>query len=265
LESALRGQEVDPKDDRPITAEAECLERLGRFREAIEARTRAIAVATQETKRCESYHYRWRLHYWVGNLEAALHDINAHANCIPEKLFYTRVYPVFVYAEMGDTDRALEEVRAMAGASPDDIVTMLWSAACLRFLGHSDEADQLLAHDAGELHVVTPLVAPQTDEWLVGLFECSGGRRDPEEMLEMADATSEPRKLRAEVYFHVAMKSLAEGRRPEAVEGLEQAYRAFDGELRYTYHAKVLLGKLQVEPDWPPWLAKGRPPHPLKD
>jgi len=257
LQSAVLGQGVDPHDDRPITAEAECLERLERFPEAIEARTRAIAVATQDLKRCEGHHYRWRLHYWIGDWDAALKDIETHAACLPQSLFYARIYPLVVYAEMGDLQRALREARAIAQDGPDDFMAVIWSATCLRLLGQVDEAAELLSRDADEVGVHTPLVPPQTAEWLAALYECTSGRRELDDLLALADDLGESRKLRAEAHFHVAMKDLAEGRRDQAVLHFTEAYLSFDNELRYTFHAKVLLVKLRSAPDWPAWLGMG--------
>ena len=35
---------------------------------------------------------------------------------------------------------------------------------------------------------------------------------------------------------------------------LTKAHRSFDGELAYTFHAKVILEKMKGDPDWPSWI-----------
>ncbi len=257
LDWARRGQTVDAAADLPITAEAECLEQLGKFPEAVETRSRAIAAATVEGKRCEGYHYRWRLHYWRNNWEGALADISAHAGCVPDSLFYARVYPLWVYAEMGDLDRARHEARLIAEEAPDDALAVLWSATCLRLLGQTQEAADLLDDRRGSVRYSAGLSPPQTAEWVEALWDCAAGGRDRAALLALADQAAEPQRLRAEGHFHLAIQALAEGRRDDAVSGLMQAYRCFDGELRFTFHARTLLVKLQNQPDWPAWLTAG--------
>lgn len=255
LDWARLGQSRYPNDDRPITAEAECLEQMGLFADAIEARTRAIAAANQAPKRCEGHHYRWRLHYWLDELDAALQDIRVHATCMPESIFYARVYPALVYAEMGDVERASAEARAIGQEAPEDAQAVMWSSVCLRLLGHADEADQLLLDSAERVSFSTGLVPPQTEEWIANLFAYDSGQSELQALLAFADAADEPRKLRAEGYFHAAAKALGVGRRDEAMQRLTESYRCFDGELRYTFHARTLLVKLENDPSWPPWIS----------
>ena len=251
---AQAGQLRDPKDDRPITAEAECLERLGRFPEAIDARTRALAAADQQPKRCEAYHYRWRLHFWVNQLDAALADIQEHAACMPESICYAHVYPAWVFAQMGDRARALSEARTLAGQFPEDAQAILWSAACLRLLGEPVEADELLVDRRHAVSFSSSLVPPQTPEWVTALYDFAAGGEDLEQLLDRADSVGEPRRLRAEAYFHAAAQAIGDGRRADAERLLLESYRSFDNELRYTFHAKALLVKLRAGAGWPPWL-----------
>ncbi len=254
LDWARRGQGVDPLDDRPIVAEAECLERLGQYAEAIEARNRAIAAADKEAKRCESYHYRWRLHYWSGDYAAALADIQAHAACVPDSLFYARVYPLWVHAETGDVDGALAEARLLAAETPDNAQAVLWSATSLRLLGESEEASELLETHRSQVRFSAGLTPPQTAEWMEAMWDLAAGTHELADVLVLADQSSEPRRLRGEAFFHAALAALGEGRRDDARRWLTDAYRCFDGELRYTFHARTLLVKVQGGPNWPPWL-----------
>jgi len=255
LDWARLGQKVDPQDENPVYAEAESLEQLGRINEAIEARGRAIAIAKQEKNRWEGYHYRWRLHYWLNDGNAALEDLEICKGFDPKSLFYSRVYPIWVYANMGDMPRAVDEARAMPRDAPNEAQSVLWSAACLRLLGRGDEAGELLARSRDNVSFSAGLVSPQTEEWVAALFDCSSGQNEIDELLALADSVVEPGKLRAEAHFHVALKALGDGRRDEAVRRLTDAYRCFDNEMRYTFHAKTLLKKLERDLGWPSWLS----------
>ncbi|MCK4342211.1 MAG: protein kinase, partial [Phycisphaerae bacterium] len=255
LEWARRGQEVDPADDRPITAEAECLESMGLFQEAIEARTRAIEAANTEQNRWEGHHYRWRLHFWTGDLEAALEDVQACAGFDPQSRFYAHVYPALIEAEGGHMPAALAHARALADEMPDGAQAVLWSATCLRLLDQPEEARELLAERAETVDFSLELVPPQTAEWVRMLYaSCNQGK--PLETLEaFAETAASPWKLWGEAHFHAAALRLTEGNREAAREGFRRAYRSFDGELHYTYHAKLIYHKMQQDSSWPSWIA----------
>jgi serine/threonine protein kinase len=255
LEWARRGQEVEPSYDRPITAEAECLESMGRYAEAIEARTRAITVAAKGRARCEGYHYRWRLYYWTGELEPALEDVAAHAACDPQSRFYAHVYPALLLAEMGRLDDALAHARALADDPPESAQAVLWSATCLRLLGRPEEARALLADRADTVDFTAELIPPQSEEWVRALYAYSldGGSRAT--LGSLAEAVAAPRKLWGEADFHAAALALAEGDRAEALESFRRAYHSFDSEERYTYHAKLICTRMRQDPTWPPWIA----------
>ncbi len=255
LEWARRGQELAPWFDRCIVAEAECLESMGWFEEAREARDRVIEMATKEIARCESYHYRWRLHYWLGDWDAALEDIDRHAACMPDSLFYAHFYPALVHAERGDRAAALEHARAIADAAPRSARNVLLSAACLRLTGHVEEADSLLAERAATVDFALGLEPFQSTEWMRALYEQSwhGGPIEP--LMKLADQIGQPWKLRGEAYFHAAARLLADGDRDQALDRLAKAYRSFDGELRYTFHAKLIYVQMQQNPAWPTWSA----------
>lgn len=256
LEWARRGQQVEPTNDRPITAEAEALESMGRYPEAIEARTRAIAAAVQDVRRWEGYHYRWRLHYWTGAWEAALADLAAAAGYDPQCRFYAHVYPALILAEMGDLPAALDHARALPAEAPDSSQAVLWSATCLRLLGRPEEAATLLADRANAVDFGAELVPPQSEEWMRALYAyCRDG--GPLTGLDaLAAEVASPRKLWGQAHFHAAARRLAKGDRTGALAGFRRAYRCFDGERRYTYHAKLICTRMQQDPTWPSWIAQ---------
>ena len=255
LEWARLGQEADPLKDRPIAAEAECLESMGLYAEAIEARTRAIEIAAKRYAKCESYHYRWRLHYWLGELDDALADLAVHAECMPESRFYAHVYPALLHAEMGQMESALEHARALADETPDSPMAVLWSATCLRLLGEPEEAQTLLNAAADAVDFAAGLEPQQSEQWMRTLYAFCQGDEEFAALETLAREADAPWKLWGEAYFHAAALQLAAGDREAAEESFAQAYRSFDGELRYTYHARLILTKMQTAPAWPAWMA----------
>jgi serine/threonine protein kinase/Flp pilus assembly protein TadD len=258
LDWARRGQQVDPTDDRPVTAEAECLESMGRYDEAIAARSRAIAIANADIKRCEGLHYRWRLYYWTGDLDAAAADLHAHAACDPNNPFYAHVFPALLAAEVGDMPAALAHARALAADTASDGTTsaaaVLRAAMCLRLLGRGAEAAELLAARANAVDYAADLVPPQTEEWMRALYAycVTGGSTENLELLAQQVAT--PWKLSGEALFHAGALLLAEGDRSRALATFQRAYLSFDGEERYTYFARLLCVQMQKNLAWPQWI-----------
>ncbi|MBK9126973.1 MAG: serine/threonine protein kinase [Phycisphaerales bacterium] len=254
LDWARRGQLVEPRDDRCVAAEAECLERMGDLEAAVAARTRQFELADADVKRCEALHYRWRLHYWLGDFVAAEADLATARQCDSDNRFYEYVYPALLRAEQGDMAGALASARALLASAPRDPEAVLWAATTLRLLGAADEAQRSLDEHAQRPDLQAEPSPPWTPAWAAAVLDFArDGRTDHVEAL-IAESP-QPWRLRAEVLFHDAIRRLASGDRRGAEAGLIGAYRSFDGERRYTYHARLLLGRLQENRAWPWWLA----------
>jgi serine/threonine protein kinase len=253
LDWARQGQALEPQNDRPIAAEAECLESLGQYQAAIEARSRALAVADADVRRWEHYHYRWRLYYWTGQYEAAQRDLEQLLRFAPQERSYRYVYPALVRAELGDVSGALEQARAIAIETPTSALAVIWSATALRLLGQADEARQLLAAQAPAVDFTAELVAPQTASWVEALYNACRGDGTTTELYALATGAATPWKLWGEAHFHLGALRLAAGDRSGAAEHFLRAYRSFDGEQRYTYHAKILWVQMQENVAWPRW------------
>ena len=150
---------------------------------------------------------------------------------------------------------ALGHARALADEAPESAQAVLWSATCLRLLGQPEEAQALLFERTSAVDFAAELVPPQSEEWVRALYACcrDGGSLATLDVLS-AEATS-PWKLWGEAHFHAAARRLAQGDRMSALEGFRRAYCSFDGEQRYTYHAKLICNKMQENPAWPPWIA----------
>ena len=258
LQWARDGQAHYPDSARPVTAEAECLEQLGLFADALAARDRAVALARTDFMRCESLHYRWRLHYWLGHLDEALEDIEEHATCMPDSLHYAHIYPALVLAEMGRIDEALDHARGIPNGQPPDLQAVIWSSSCLRLLGQGDEADQLLRAHAPELDSSNGSNATDEDTWRAALYALCMGKATLENLDELAAQAEKPWARRGEADFHAAVRALSLGNQDEAIELLDRSYRSFDGALGYSFHAKVILERIAIDPPWPDWNRLGQ-------
>jgi tetratricopeptide (TPR) repeat protein len=254
LDWARKGQALEPRNDRPITAEAECLESLGQFEAAIDARSRALTVADADVRRWEQYHYRWRLYYWTGQYAAAQRDLEQLLRFAPQDRSYRYVYPALVRAELGDLPEALARARAIATDNPTSALAVIWSATTLRLLGRAEEAGQLLTAQAPTVDFTAELVAPQTAGWVEALYNGCRGDGTTTELYALATSAATPWKLWGEAHFHLGALRLAAGDRSGAAEHFLRAYRSFDGEQRYTYHAKILWVQMQENLAWPPWV-----------
>lgn len=259
LEWGRAGQERDPLDNRVVTAEAECLESLGQFNEAIAARTRAIELAQRSLEKWEGHHYRWRLYYWVGQFDEALADLNACLGYSPDNRFYAFVYPALVYAEMGEQERARALARELFTEGSTDGLAAIWSATTLRLLGQAEEARSMLRSSGPSLEF-KDAVPPQTEAWLTSLFAHCVGEESFEDLLLAAQEAGPDRGLLAEAHFHAGAVALAEGDAEQALERFTDAYRSYDSEQAYTFHAKTVWQMMRQDPSWPLWLTNSQNP-----
>ncbi|NOX57238.1 MAG: protein kinase [Planctomycetes bacterium] len=262
LAIARKGQDIDPDNPSPYSAEAFCLEIMGRYEEAIAAQTQVMAKSARGHDRwCEALHYRWRLNYWTGAFDEALDDIKANRGCkqFNRAFFYDHVYPMLIEAERGNMDRAVDHALAISRESPSDASAVIWTTTCLRLLGKSKLAQEHIEAALPGLSIKegaqpSATEAFITDEWMEALLDLVRGTKTLDELLIVARETEQPWRLIGEAEFHAAVLDLASGDRRTALEGIKRAYRSFDRATRYTYHAEVLLRKMEMDPSWPPWM-----------
>ena len=255
LAAARQGQAVSPQNASAYSAEALCLESMGRFEDAIAVHGKTIELGGNPMRTCEAHHYRWRLEFWMGRYEDALRDIAIHADCVgPDDKFYRHVYPLIVYAEMGDLQRAVEEAYAITNDNLNDPLAVIWTATCLNLLGRPDGArehlDRCLVNGVGN----TGAEPWQTEEWVDSLWQLVYGDNTYDELMTLVTDDSFQWKMRGEADFHAAAASLAVGDRKTALEYLWKAFRSFDSEQAYTFHAKILLEKMERDSGWPGWI-----------
>ncbi len=257
LRWARAGQVINPADPRPALAEGMTLESMDELAAAYAAFSHAADISSPTTMAaCESTHYRWRVAYWLGLLDEATADLDRHRACLErEPWFYDHVYPLLVLAERGELEQAETEAYAISQDASTNALAVIWTASCLRLLGQPAAAEQHLTVLGPNIRYDVGVIPEQSPEWIHSLFELVAGRRSLGQLLDLADDSAErPWRLRGEAEFHAALSRLAAGDRAAAVTGLERAWRSYDAEVRYTYHAKLLLRKLRLDPNWPPWL-----------
>ncbi len=257
LEVAREGQAVDPDNPSPHSAEAFTLEAMGRYEEAIAAQTTVTNKGDEREDRwCEALHYRWRLYYWLDEHDKAMADVESHRDCkqLGPTYLYDHVYPMLIEVERGNVEKAYDHANAITEAAQNEATSVIWTATCLRLLGDSKAADQHLQKAADDI-VIEPGPEPfETVEWKQALWAMVRGQKSLAELGNLAEQTDHPWRLRGEAEFHAAAMALADGDRKSALEGFERAYRSFDRAFRYTYHAEILLRKMQTDADWPPWI-----------
>jgi len=254
---AQEAQVLYPNDERSVTAEAEYWESLEHWEEAWNVRTRALGIVSdqQRTARCEQYHFRWRLGYWLGRYDDALADLAALADCEKDDRTFTKyVYPALVYADRGDRQSALDLARTLHDPETANPQTVIWKATLLRLLGEPDEAQDFLDQNAEQVDFSIGLEWPQTAEWNQALYALCRQERDLDSLLTLAVSGEAARKLRAEAYFHAAVLDLSVGDRESALQNLQTANNCFAGALDFSFHARLFSVRMQSDPGWPAWL-----------
>ncbi len=272
IATAREGREAYPMDPQLPTTEAMSLESRGfhgereyalaDFADAIDARTQAIELAAGKPPTLENLHYRWRLNFWLGNLPEALADVREHGEQEGEDegeteervRFYRHFFPALIAAEMGDMDTALTEAMAEVDAAPNNAQDVLRAAACLRLLGEGERAKELLAERQPLVDYAVSLDELQSPEWAEGIYELASGEIGPDEIAVIADKLKQKAKSMGESAFHLGARSFVYGTRSQAMQHFADAFRSFDKETRYTFIGKLILQKMRLDPEWPPWI-----------
>ncbi len=254
LSWALQGEVAAPEDNRPPTAAATSLERLGRLEESIAARDRAEALAVNDRQRCEGYYYRWRMHYWLGNIDAAALDVQRHAACNPQDPYFTHIYPALIDAERGDMTAAQGRIDELANRQPAIASDLILAAAGYRLLGMDDSATTLLASRLNGLTFSTDSTIPIFDQWQRELYDYCAGTLPFEALLTLAQSSDTPWKFLGEAYYHAGLMSLALGNRAEAINNLKQTRKSFDDTADFRYNGGLVLRRLLDDPTWPTWV-----------
>ncbi|MCH7701540.1 MAG: protein kinase [Planctomycetes bacterium] len=260
-------QKIEPDNALGAIAEAEALASQRDFSGAIEAYDRALTVAENagsNVRRREVYEYRWRLHFWSGHADRALADLDARVRGGESEstveLWFASLLRAIVCAERGDGDQARRYAALAAEQSPTVPAAVLASAAALRLVGRSDQAEAVLSRHLPGVQWDRTVFPYESAQWNRSLYRfCTGesdwaalegavGRWGPED----------PTWLLAQAYFFSGVGRLAQGDRDRAAERFRQCVKTYDYE-RYSFLAQTLLVRMETSPGWPAWLSGDGP------
>jgi hypothetical protein len=255
---AQAGQKADPDDALPYFAEMMALQSQGNLAAALAVLNRAEPVAAQRDVRLhELLHYRWRLHWWLGNTEAALADLERYAEFAPQRTAYVvDVFRALVLADAGRSAEAVALAQAIAdpGQTGDgaEALRVIWSVTTLRLIGANDLAVEALADLPDDLTLTPGEIVAQSPEWIDQLYRMVRGEASVEALRALAETADQPWRLVGEAEFHHAAARLAAGERKPAGEGFERAWRAYDSQSRYTYFGELISRRMALDPAWNP-------------
>jgi serine/threonine protein kinase len=255
---AQAGQKADPDDALPYFAEMMALQSQGNLAAALAVLNRAEPVAAQRDVRLhELLHYRWRLHWWLGNTEAALADLERYAEFAPQRTAYVvDVFRALVLADAGRSAEAVALAQAIAdpGQTGDgaEALRVIWSVTTLRLIGANDLAVEALADLPDDLTLTPGEIVAQSPEWIDQLYRMVRGEASVEALRALAETADQPWRLVGEAEFHHAAAGLAAGERKPAGEGFERAWRAYDSQSRYTYFGELISRRMALDPAWNP-------------
>jgi len=256
LAVAREAQQVEPRSSRGYAAEAQCQESRGDFRAALAAwdRMRPPAVELTRSDWSERAAYRMRLHFWLGEYEAA------------EQARVERYGPQAGYdsAAAYDADEALYKILIALGRGDREAAGTAWKDGMTAVGQHAEEwlllasvapliVEPSVVRAAGELDFNTRLSPRWTAEWVRALARYQADEitwSDLSATLEREAAGREERRiLLAGAAFHRGMKALAAGDRAAAEAAFAESWQQFDNE-NYTFRAKMVLFKLRVDSAW---------------
>ena len=252
LSIARAGQALIPERARCYHAEAQCLETLGRYEEAVTARTTAIGDGAGN-EAYEGYYFRWRLYYWLGRFDEAMDDVEMLQSFDKSQDYYHYAYPALILAETGDLPGAVEHARDIARLDRTDTQPILLAASLLRLFGESDEAASLLAERRSEVDYREGIETVRTPEWFEALYEYVSGERDLASVEEVANQSNDPWTLLGDLYFHAGIMALQNRDKTAAIAHFWQSYRTYRGDWGTVSVARTLVERLEGDAPWPSW------------
>ncbi len=250
LTVARQAQQRWPGRVRCFHAEGQCLESLGRYAEAVTARSTAITNAGGGAAAEEGYYYRWRLYYWLDQFDAAMGDLQKLQSFREKQDYYHYVYPALVSAETGDLPGALAHARTIAEKFPNQTQPVLLTASLLRLFGRGDEATTLLTSHRSGIDFTKGVEAPQTPEWFEAMYDFASGNRPLSSLEDFAAATEEPWELLADAYFHAGAMALQRGDVEAAMARFWQSYRTYRGDWGTASVSRAIVERLERNPSW---------------
>ena len=256
LENAESAQQLEPQNLLGFAAEAEYWESLGNFENGIAVRTKYEPLCKAATERIDLYQYRWRDYYWLGRFNEASNDLNKLVKLVPPtdpmEPWYKFGFVALLEAEQGRLPDAQKRIREMTDLkSPRRVLT---AASFLRMLNSAAEANALLSREKANIDWTLEPIENAPNGWWDHVYSVAEGSRalNDIKMMLSADADS---SLMAPAYFVEACRRLALGNRAGAIENLRACEATYDYQ-DFSYLARVILGRMEADPQWPAWSAQ---------
>jgi len=253
--AAIDAQKAESTSSLGYTCEAEYWESRGELAKAIDARDRGAEYCVTPSARIELYQYRWRLLYWVGQLDRAMDDLEQLARVCPDsdplRVWYSYLFPALVLNDLGKRDEAIGLTRDAAADRPEDFRAVTAAAAMLRVLGRADEADALLASHADRIDFEAGRFGIISAEMLRGFYAMCHRRQTLEGLRNDAGELANNKLFWAAPYFLAATEALGRADRKAAIGFFRLSEQTYDYE-DYCYLARVFVRKVEAGPAWPP-------------
>ncbi|MBX3395811.1 MAG: protein kinase [Phycisphaerae bacterium] len=271
LKLAREAQTAEPTSPRGYVCEAEYWEAIGDYRNALDARDRGERFCTTAFSRVELYQYRWRVAYWLDDLDRARADLSAMATICPtnDPTYFWQIhfFPAMIMADQGKRTDAINHARQFAAIRPQDFRTTT-SAACLFLvLGAPVEATDLLNARRSTIQFADVATGSRTTEWYSAVYDYLRGATDWTTLetlatkllaVETAAPVAPDARLQwPEAHFFHACRELSAGHREAALAAFTACEATYDIE-DYCYLAKVFVRKMQADANWPRWRQIGR-------
>ena len=258
LKNALDAQRVEPASALGWMCEAEYWETMGDFPKALVARDVSEPKCKAKSELKETLQYRWRLHYWLDDLDKARADLDRLSTLVPltDSMgpWYALFLPALLDAEAGRLDRATEAARRLANLSPGTGRNALSAACLLHVLGRGAEVGPLMAAIESNIEFERDPIDGAPPGWWRGVFDLSRGRVTVDALRAEAGSGADS-SIWGPVEFLRGCEALGRGDRGAALAGFKACEDTFDYEA-YSYLARIFAQRLADDPAWPNWIVR---------
>jgi len=247
---AVEAQQKEAHNLLGYAAEAEYWESKQDFEKAIAVRTKYERMCKAANEFIDLYQYRWRDHYWLGRFDEAAADLAKLGELVPAtdpmQPWYKHAFPALIIAERGDIAAARQKVAEIKDLKlPRRALT---AASFLRLFGSAAEADALLAREKANIDWKLEPIEGAADDWWEQVYSVADGSISLNEVrMKQPEADS---TLLAPVLFVEACRRHAAGDRSGAIEQLQACEATYDYQ-DFSYLARVILGRMEANPQWP--------------
>ncbi|RMF76832.1 MAG: hypothetical protein D6744_11995 [Planctomycetota bacterium] len=261
LRAARAAQTADPRSSRGYAAQAAYHESRGQFREAIAAWNTLDnpQMRLNDAERSERYAYQMRLHFWLGECEAAEQmralRYSAASGYDPAAGYDAdeALFGALIARHCGDEPAARRFAQQAIRASHGQVINLLLAMATTELVGIPPTEIPEVDADAQPAGALPPEWTPR---FARALLAFQRGRADEAELLtlineQLAQLSDDARRLAAPflfapLHFHAGVRALAAGDRRAALDRFQMAADAHDDE-NYCFRAAFILGRLRAD------------------